>query len=262
LNKALEMGLKPIVCVAQDYIKGAIINDLRLRKAILELPDNKTECLPGYLPLVPGMPVLLTENIATELGLSNGTRGIFRQLIYEDTSDHFQLHETTFPKDTKFIMQPKYALVEFPTCKLNSALDKLEPKIIPVAISEQTFLFDIKDLLVENISKIAKINKRTTKISIKRKALPLIPAYSITTHKSQGQTLGKIIVDLVMPPGPVEVASAYVPLSRVKRLADLIILRPFQFTTLQVKPSVAQLEELNRLNIIAKNTQRRYSTIV
>ncbi|CAF4359613.1 unnamed protein product, partial [Rotaria magnacalcarata] len=36
----------------------------------------------------------------------------------------------------------------------------------------------------------------------------------MTTHKSQGQTLGKIIIDLVMPPGPVEVASVYVPLSR------------------------------------------------
>ncbi|CAF4193097.1 unnamed protein product [Rotaria sp. Silwood2] len=44
---------------------------------------------------------------------------------------------------------------------------------------------------------------------------------NITTHKSQGQTLNKIIVDLVTPPGSVEVASIYVPLSRVKRLDDL-----------------------------------------
>ncbi|CAF1476030.1 unnamed protein product, partial [Rotaria sordida] len=64
------------------------------------------------------------------------------------------------------------------------------------------------------------------------------------THKSQGQTLGKIIIDLIMPPDPVEVASAYVPLSRVKRLDDLLIIRPFEFATLQMKPSTAQLEEL------------------
>jgi ATP-dependent exoDNAse (exonuclease V) alpha subunit len=159
-------------------------------------------------------------------------------------------------------VQPKYALVEFSTCKLTSSLDKLKPKIIPVAVSEQTFQFDIKGLLDENISKAAKINKRTTKISIKRKALPIIPAYSITTHKSQGQTLGKIIIDLVMPPGPVEVASAYVPLSRVKRLTDLTILRPFEFSSLQVKPSVAQIEELNRLSLIAKETGRSYSSIL
>ncbi|CAF4126770.1 unnamed protein product, partial [Rotaria magnacalcarata] len=77
LNKAMEMELRPMVCVAQDYFQQKIIDDLRLRKTILELPDYKTEHLPGYLPLVPGMSVLLTENVATELGLSNGTRGIF-----------------------------------------------------------------------------------------------------------------------------------------------------------------------------------------
>ncbi|CAM4955818.1 unnamed protein product [Rotaria socialis] len=80
----------------------------------------------------------------------------------------------------------------------------------------------------------------------------------MTTHKSQGQTLGKIIIDLVMPPGPVEVASVYVPLSRVKRLDDLLIIRPFEFAALQVKPSTAQREELKRLDRIAKTTPKRF----
>ncbi len=256
MNKAIELGVEPIVCVAQDYIRGAIIDDSRLRKAILELPDNKTEHLPGYLPLVPSMPVLLTENIATELGLSNGTRGIFHQLVYEECFDDTQLYQTNFPAHTKFVLQPKIALVEFPNCKLNSALSKLGQKIIRICLSEQTFLFDIKELLTENASKTTKLTKRTAKMSIKRKALPLVPAYSITTHKSQGQTLGKVIIDLVVPPGPVEIASTYVPLSRVKRLEDLLILRPFKFETLQVKPTAAQLEELNRLDIIAKKNFR------
>ncbi|CAM4981967.1 unnamed protein product [Rotaria socialis] len=258
LNKAMEMGLRPMVCVAQDYFQGKIIDDLRLRKTILELPDNKTEHLPGYLPLVPGMPVLLTENMATELGLSNGTRGIFRQLVYEESSADIQFQDKNFPTNTKFITQPKYALVEFPNSKLDSELAELQPKIIPIPISEQTFLFDVKELLAENVAKAAKINKKPTKISIKRKALPLIPVYSMTTHKSQGQTLGKIIIDLVMPPGPVEVASVYVPLSRVKRLDDLLIIRPFEFAALQVKPSAAQREELKRLDRIAKSTPKRF----
>lgn len=252
------MGLTPIVCIAQDYIQGKDIEESRLRKAILELPDNKTEHLPGYLPLVPGMPVLLTENIATELGLSNGTRGIFRQLVYEESSAGLAFESNYFPKRTKYIMQPKYALVEFPSCKLESDLADLESKIIPISISEQTFLFGVKELLDENVIKLAKINKKATKISIKRRALPLIPAYSMTTHKSQGQTLGKVIVDLVMPPGPTEVASVYVPLSRVKRLDDLLIIRPFEFATLQVKPSTAQLEELKRLDTIAQNTRKHF----
>ena len=258
----MEMGLTPIVCVAQDFIQGKDIEEPRLRKAILELPDNKTEHLPGYLPLVPGVPVLLTENIATELGLSNGTRGIFRQLVYDESSTDFVFESSNFPKSTKYIMQPKYALVEFPSCKLESELTELQSKIIPIPISEQTFLFDVKELLMEKVVKAAKINKRTTKISIKRRALPLIPAYSMTTHKSQGQTLGKVIVDLVMPPGPTEVASVYVPLSRVKRLDDLLILRPFEFATLQVKPSTAQLDELKRLEKIAQNTRKNFKLAI
>ncbi|CAF4921564.1 unnamed protein product, partial [Rotaria sp. Silwood1] len=262
LNKAMEMGHRPIVCVAQDYINNTAIDDVRLRKAILELPDNKAEHLPGYLPLVPGMPVLLTENIATELGLSNGTRGIFRQLVYDECFDDIQFDETLFPKHTKFITQPKYALVEFSSCKPDCGLNELETKVIPISVSEQTFLFDIKELLSETVSKAAKMAKQTTKISIKRKALPLIPAYSIKTHKSQGQTLGKIIVDLVTPPGPVEVASIYVPLSRVKRLDDLLIVRPFEFSSLQVKPSAAQLQELKRLDMIAKKTQKSFASFL
>ncbi|CAF2952367.1 unnamed protein product [Rotaria sp. Silwood2] len=233
-----------------------------LRKAILELPDNTTEHLPGYLPLVPEMPVLLTENIATELGLSNGTRGIFRQLVYDECCDDIHFDDTVFPKHTKFITLPKYALVEFSSCKLDSVLNELETKIIPISISEKRFLFHIKEFLSETITKAAKIAKRTTKISIKRKALPLIPAYSITTHKSQGQTLRKIIVDLVTPPGPVEVASIYVPLSHVKRVDDLLIVRPFEFSSLQVKPSAAQLQELKRLDTIAKKTQKSFASFL
>ncbi|CAF1132047.1 unnamed protein product [Rotaria sordida] len=162
------MGLTPIVCIAQDYIQGKTVDDLRLRQAILELSDNKTEHLPGYLPLVPGMPVLLTENVASELGLSNGTRGIFRQLVYDESSEDVRYQDKNFPPNTKFITQPKYALVEFPGCKLVDKLAELQSKIVPIAISEQKFLFDAKELLPENVAKTAKINKKTTKFSIKR----------------------------------------------------------------------------------------------
>ena len=112
------------MCCSRLY-SGKNIDDARLRKTILELPDNKTEHLPGYLPLVSGMPVLLIENVATELALSNGACGIFRQLVYEESPADVQFHYTNFPKSTKFITQPKYALVEFPHCKIDSELAEL-----------------------------------------------------------------------------------------------------------------------------------------
>ena len=67
-----------MVCVAQDTCSGKQVEDQRLIKKLLELSDNKTKHLPGLLPLVPGMPVILTQNIAIELGLINGMNGIFR----------------------------------------------------------------------------------------------------------------------------------------------------------------------------------------
>ena len=138
----MKMGVRPVICVAKDYIKNAAVEDTRLRKALLDLPDNKTEHLPSYLPLVPGMPVLLTCNIATELGLSNGTRGIFRQLVYDDSDDDVRFSDPLFPQHSKFVTHPKYALVEFPSCKLDSGLKHLETNIIPIAVAEQSFLLD------------------------------------------------------------------------------------------------------------------------
>ena len=187
----MEIGLTPVICIAQDYINGKDIENNRLRKAILELPDNRTEHLPGYLPIVLGTPVLLTENVATELGLSNGTREIFRQLVHEESLVDIHVHDTSFPANTKFIAHPKYASVEFPNCKLDS---ELQPKVIPIDVSEQTFMFDAKELLPQNVAKAARVNKkkRTTKISIKRKALPFVSAYSMTTHKIKVKHLAKL----------------------------------------------------------------------
>ncbi|CAF1234001.1 unnamed protein product [Rotaria magnacalcarata] len=89
INKAYETGRSPTVVIATDTIKAKKHIDLPdLTKRLLALPDNKTEHLSGYLPLVPGMPVLLQENIACELGLSNGTPGIFHELIYDETREH------------------------------------------------------------------------------------------------------------------------------------------------------------------------------
>ena len=61
---------------------------------------------------------------------------------------------------------------------------------------EQTFRINIADIL-PNDTKAQPYRK--TILSINRRALPLVSAYSITTHKSQGQTLNNVIIDLKLP---------------------------------------------------------------
>jgi hypothetical protein len=256
------MSRTPTVLIATDTVKAKKHIDLPdLTRRLLALPDNKTEHLPGYLPLVPGMPILLQENIACELGLSNGTQGVFRELIYDQTSELTNgSEEGVFTIDTVFVRNAQYALVEIPKSKIKN-LDSLDPLIIPIPVVEKTFDVNLEKLYADKgpIMKMFKDKKLKTTISVKRKTLPLIPAYSITTHKSQGQTLPKIVIDLNMPPGMVEVASAYVPLSRVQQLIDLVILQDFSINALQVKPSRGQLAELNRLAVIFEQTKRNYA---
>lgn len=206
------------------------------------------------------MPVLLQENIACELGLSNGTQGIFRQLIYNETSEHtINSDEGPFTSDTVYVRNAQYALVEIAKFKLKK-LNSLDPFIIPIPVIDKTFEVNLEKLYANKgpIMKMLNTKKLKTTITVKRRGLPLVPAYSITTHKSQGQTLPQIVIDLNMPPGIVEVASAYVPLSRVQQLTDLVILQDFSITALQVKPSKRQLAEINRLAILFEATKHRY----
>ena len=79
-----------------------------------------------------------------------------------------------------------------------------------------------------------------------------IPAFAKTTYKAQGLTINILLVNFQAPLGALQVASLFVPLSRVKKAGDLAILRPFDMKVLQIRPSPAQdvvskrLDELNR----------------
>ncbi|CAF4862920.1 unnamed protein product, partial [Rotaria socialis] len=74
---------------------------------------------------------------------------------------------------------------------------------------EQTFQINITDVLPEDMR--PKSNRKAT-LSIKRCALPLVPAYYLKLPKEND-----------------DIAAIYVPLSRVKHLADLVILRQFNY---------------------------------
>ena len=110
IHKAAQTGQRLMVCVAQETCKGKAIEDPIFVKKLLELSDSKTEHLPGFLPFVPGMPVILTQNIAIELGLINRMNGIFRQLVYEENSVSTDVVSETFPNNTQYIHRPLYAL--------------------------------------------------------------------------------------------------------------------------------------------------------
>ena len=256
IHKAAEMGQALVVCTAQDSCKSKPVEDPKLVKKLLELYASKTEHLPGLLPLVPGMRVILTQNIAIELGLINGMNGIFRQLVYEEDSVPTGVISETFSSNTRYIRKLLYAIIEIARSKIECNFEQLRSNLVPIPLMEETFRINIADILPND--KKAKPYRKTI-LSINRRALPLVPVYSITKHKSQGQTLNNVVIDLKLPSTTDDIAAVYVALSRVKRLTDLVILRHFDFKTLLIKPSKSQIAEIERLDKLYTETQLRFA---
>ena len=130
----------PIAIVANDQVRRHDIDNAEIRRFLLCLPDNKTEGLPGYLPIVPNMPVLITHNIATELHISNCSIGRLVKVVYEDeeqSHDATAISDPSFPTNTVYIRKPLYALVQLPQCKLASALTNLQPTLVPIVPEQQ-----------------------------------------------------------------------------------------------------------------------------
>lgn len=70
---------------------------------------------------------------------------------------------------------------------------------------------------------------------------------------AQGSNPTYMIVDLTIDGGN---NGAYVMLSRVQKLEDLLILRPFKESILETRPSPALQAEIDRLEECAKSTAK------
>lgn len=70
-----ELGLKRIVCAAEMVPSKTHYFSCHDMGILLQSPDNHTSNLPALLPLLPGMPVRITQNIAVEICIANGTEG-------------------------------------------------------------------------------------------------------------------------------------------------------------------------------------------
>lgn len=141
--------------------------------------------LPKHTVLARKMPVMLIQNIDLSCGLTNGARGEIVAIVHRETGLAAQ---EELPE----------VLVKFDGYTGLSCLPD-EPKVFCVGPLKRTWH-----------------NSRGKTLS--RTMLPLVPAYGMTIHKSQGQTLQKAKINL-----GTEFAGGltYTGLSRVKRLSDL-----------------------------------------
>ena len=91
----------------------------------------------------------LIDNMACERGLSNGTQGIFRELVYDDKEDPvtFNMINAIFPSNSIYVRKPLYALVEMNSSRVETNLDGLQPKLISMTLVKKEYSISIKQLL-------------------------------------------------------------------------------------------------------------------
>ena len=176
------------------------------------------------LYLCKGCKVMLTRNMCTDQGLTNGALGIVHAIIY----DQDQLP----PK------LPAFVVVEFEDFTGTSCLKEFK-KCFAVAPVKQTW--------------------RVGSEQFSREQLPLQLSYAITIYKSEGLTFKKVFIDVERKTWAPQML--YVAISRVKKLQDLII-APFDLEYVnhlgQSKFFQQRLTEEKRLVTLAKKTKKKH----
>ena len=208
---------------AVDTYRGQPIEDSAIIDLLDRLPSNKTGGRLGALPLVLGMPVVITENFDVAGGVVNGSKGILRKARYRVGGD-----------GKRYLTS---CIVELPDLT-GDPLPNLPPAFVAVLPNET----EMKSLRHPNSGRTC---------TLRRHQVPLDAAFAITAHKSQGQTISRVVVDLNSCIGT---EAAYVMISRCTSLGGLAVLRPFPISKITIHRSQEARDEFRRLDLLRTQT--------
>jgi ATP-dependent exoDNAse (exonuclease V) alpha subunit len=193
----------------------------------LERHDARA-ALPNKLELAKGMKVVVTFNVETDLDLANGAHGEITDFVLDK-------HETAFLPSAPIVelaFPPAYILVKMDRTKAIQ-LEGLEKDVLPLVPLGRTF---------------AIVHWKELK-TIRRRQLPVTPAYVFTDYRSQGQTISHFIIDIATPPsGGLTPFNLYVALSRGPGRDNIRLLRDFDEKLLVSHPCEYLRAEDERLD--------------
>ena len=106
---------------------------------------------------------------------------------------------------------PKVVLVEFPGATFQ--LTGLAPGVYPITPQRRTWFLDA--------------GRKHPCLAVTRKQLPLLPAFAMTAHQAQGQTLKAGVIADLNYTAISGAMTAYIAMTRVQNRKDLLILRAF-----------------------------------
>ena len=102
--------------------------------------------------------------------------------------------------------------------------------------------------------------------SVRRKQIPVCPAFCLTDYKIQGATLNSVILDLKddgksrRQDSHRKYCSTYVQLSRLRSLEGLHLMQPIIMSDVEHKPDPQLLEEMRRLQALQQETLHAWQT--
>ena len=224
-----DLKARLFLCPALDTIKGSPLT-LEERYALASPPKKggrrRDKGLPESIHLAIGMKVMVTNNLQTDLDITNGARGTITNIILNP--DEPPLGEG--PVITlKYL--PESVLVKLSRTRA-AALPNLEEGVIPI----------------QRISTKTQIRVRGKSQTVTRTQFPITPAYSFTDYRAQGQTIPYVVVDIASPPtSGLSLFNLYVALSRSSGRNTIRLLRDFDDDTFLQAHVPELLEEDERL---------------
>lgn len=237
-----ETERRLFICPAEDRIKNrrltlaerygvAARNATHAMDGSSRKKRKRKNELPDVVEFAVGMKVMVTENVETDLDITNGARGEIAGIV---------LHPDEPPLGDESVVTlkhlPIYILVKLSrTCA--TQLEGLDENIIPVEMATRTFQIKVR-------GNGGQYSTRT----VRRRQFPMTAAYCFTDYRSQGQTIPYVIVDIATPPtGTLSLFNLYVALSRSSGRSSIRLLRDFDNELFQKSHDTALMEEDDRL---------------
>jgi hypothetical protein len=212
------------------------------RLTVAQMEISNTEHLENRVELAVGMEAMVTQNISTDASLANGSRGVVVDIVLDP---HEGWHKNELDDEGVLTLMYPPAMVLFKPYQkpVIEPLPGLLPTQIPVFPFKANFHIGGK--------------KKGTKIT--RHQMPLTQGYVFTDHKSQGQTLENVVVDIgKLSCFPINAFAAYVALSRSRGRHKIRLLRDFDSKLFTTHPCLDLRDEDQRLEVLAEKTKERW----
>ena len=208
---------------ASDRYRGKPILDEAVLARLQQLPSGRTAHRLGAIPLVIGMPVIISQNFDVAGGVVNGSIGTLAKIRYTTDKSTDRRHLVS-------------CVIRLPDTTA-PGMSGLEDKQFPV--------------LQDTVKMSFKHPYTGKQLTVSRTQVPVQPAFSLTVYKAQGQTFQRVVIDLQ---GCTGTEAPYVMLSRATSLEGILILRPFDEKKIRCRPSEDYRKVCKRLKRLRMET--------